>query len=163
MGYYHDGEQVPSSKHRVITDLNGDLDIICQSMLTGGSKYSLTTNEKPGEEKLQIFSSTLRNLDELTIIGYGFGDKHVNNRLINAMVLNNNLKLVIVDPIHKPVPEFLEQFNYKDRIRTAQCGAAHWMEYMNTKKWNTVQIEELKANASIRTMIKENITHKIDG
>jgi hypothetical protein len=163
MGYFHNGEQVPSSRDRVITDLNGDLDIICQSMLTGGSKYSLTTNEKPGEEKLQIFSNTLRNLDELTIIGYGFGDKHVNNRLVNAMVLNDILKLVIVDPIHKPVPEFLEQFNYKDRIRTAQCGAAHWMEYMNTKKWNTVQIEELKANAPIRTMIKENIARKIGG
>jgi hypothetical protein len=161
MGYFHNGVQVPSGRDRVITDLNGDLDIICQSMLTGGSKYSLTTNEKPGEEKLQIFSKTLSHLDELTIIGYGFGDKHVNNRLINAMVLNESLTLVIVDPIHRPVPEFLEQFNYKDRIRTAQCGAAHWMEYTNTKKWNSVQIEELKANAHFRAKIKENITRKI--
>jgi len=157
MGYYHNGEKVPSGRDRVISNLSGELDIICQSMLTGGSKYSLTTNEKPGEEKLQVFSNKLSSLEELTIIGYGFGDKHVNNRLLNAMVLNNHLKLVIVDPIHRPVPEFLEQFNYKDRIKTAQCGAAHWMEYVRTKKWNMIQVDQLKANASIRDAIKGKV------
>ncbi|MBD9439411.1 hypothetical protein [Pseudomonas sp. PDM04] len=157
MGYFYNGEKVPSGRDRVISNLNGELDIICQSMLTGGSKYSLTTNEKPGEEKLQVFSKKLSSLDELTIIGYGFGDKHVNNRLLNAMVLSKHLKLVIVDPIHRPIPEFLEQFNYENRIKTAQCGAAHWMEYVSTKKWNMVQVDELKANASIRETIKRTV------
>lgn len=59
MAYYHDGKKVPSGKDRVITDPNGELDIICKSMLTGGSKYSLTTNEKEGEEKLKLFDEML--------------------------------------------------------------------------------------------------------
>ena len=62
-------------------------------MLTGGAKYSETTNEKEGEEKLKIFSETLQKTKELTIIGYGFGDSHINNRILNAMVLNENLRI----------------------------------------------------------------------
>jgi hypothetical protein len=55
-------------------------------MLTGGRKYSGTSKIKDGEEKLQILDSILRGLDELTVIGYGFGDEHINFRLSNAML-----------------------------------------------------------------------------
>lgn len=157
MAYYHNGEKVPSGKDRVITDLNGELDIICKSMLTGGSKYSLTTNEKEGEEKLKLFDEMLRDIDELTIIGYGFGDRHINYRLSNAMVLNSSLKIRIVDPIHKPYAEFLQQFNYGDRLRGATCGAPLWIEYSATQKWNKEQMDSLKENEAIRAIIKQKV------
>jgi hypothetical protein len=157
MAYYHNGKKVPSGKDRVITDPNGELDIICKSMLTGGSKYSLTTNEKEGEEKLKLFDEMLRDIDELTIIGYGFGDRHINYRLSNAMVLNSSLKIRVVDPIHKPYAEFLQQFNYDNRLRGATCGAPHWMEYSATEKWNKEQMDSLKENEAIRAIIKKKV------
>ena len=157
MAYYHDGKKVPSDKDRVVTDPNGELEIICKSMLTGGSKYSLTTNHKEGEEKLKLFDDMLNDVDELTIIGYGFGDRHINYRLSNAMVLNRNLKLRIVDPVHKPFVEFLQQFNYSDRIRGATCGAPHWIEYSVTQKWNQDQMNSLKENEMLRKKIKEKV------
>lgn len=157
MAYYHEGKKVPSGKDRVVTDPNGELEIICKSMLTGGSKYSLTTNHKEGEEKLKLFDEMLNEIDELTIVGYGFGDRHINYRLSNAMVLNSNLKLRIVDPIHKPYAEFLQQFNYDDRLRGATCGAPHWMEYSATQKWNQEQMNSLKENEAIRRKIKKKV------
>lgn len=157
MAYYHDDIKVPSGKDRVITDPNGELDIICKSMLTGGSKYSLTTNEKEGEEKLKLFDEMLRDIDELTIIGYGFGDRHINYRLSNAMVLNCSLKIRVVDPIHKPYADFLQQFNYDNRLRGATCGAPHWMEYSATEKWNKEQMDSLKENEAIRAIIKKKV------
>lgn len=163
MAYYHDGKKVPSGKDRVVTDPNGELDIICKSMLTGGRKYSLTTNHKEGEEKLKLFDDVLNAVDELTIIGYGFCDRHINYRLSNAMVLNRNLKLRIVDPVHKPFAEFLQQFNYSDRIRAALCGAPLWIEYSVTQKWNQDQMNSLKENQVLRAKIKkkvESIVHR---
>jgi hypothetical protein len=79
-------------------------------------------------------------LDELTIIGYGFGDKHVNFRLSNAMLLNKSLTIRIVDPVNCKPPEILEQFDFDSRIRGASCGAAHWMDYCVSKKWDSEQI-----------------------
>lgn len=157
MAYFHEGVRIPSGKDRAITNSDGELDLICKSILTGGSKYSLTTNPKKGEEKLKLFDDALKNIEELTIIGYGFGDRHINYRLSNAMVINTDLKLRIVDPVNKPIVEFLQQFDYGDRIRRAQCGAPHWIEYCATEIWNRDQIDSLKNSEAIREIIKKQV------
>ena len=73
MAYYENGEPILMGQDRAISDLSGKFDIISKSMLTGGSKFSGTLKVKDGEEKLQILASVLSGLDELTVIGYGFG------------------------------------------------------------------------------------------
>jgi hypothetical protein len=163
MAYYHQGVEVPSGRERVVTNKNGELDIIRLSMLTGGKKYSETTNDKKGEEKLKIFSDVLATIDELTIIGYGFYDRHVNYRVSNAMVLNDNLRIRIVDPVSKPKPEFLRQFNYDFRLRGAVCSAALWMDYLGTEKWNQDQIAALKENEKLRTVIRRQVESALGG
>jgi len=160
MAYYHGGRKIPSGKDRVITNMDGELDIICKSMLTGGKKYSKTTNPKDGEEKLLIFDDIIKTLNELIIIGYGFGDKHVNNRILNAMVLNNNLQLTIIDSQHRPIPEFLEQFDYNSRIKRVQSSIAHWIEYCHTGKWNQELSESLKENEKLRIEVKNSVEQR---
>ena len=56
-------------------------------------------------------------MDELTIIGYGFGDRHINFRLSNAMSLNERLRLRIVYPWFQPIPECVRHFDYDGRVR----------------------------------------------
>lgn len=85
MAYYHQGEKIHGGRDRIITNSDGELDIIRNSMLTGGKKYSNTTNIKKGEEKLKVFDDILQSTDELTIIGYGFGDSHINYRISNVI------------------------------------------------------------------------------
>ncbi|EMI4225393.1 TPA: hypothetical protein I7297_19020 [Vibrio parahaemolyticus] len=157
MGFYVDNQKLASGKDRVITNSEGELDIICQSMLTGGNKFSRTTNDKHGEEKLMLMVKHLDQTDELTIIGYGFGDKHINTRISNAMVRNPKMKITIVDAVSKPVPEILEQFEYDSRIMRSTCGAAHWMEYLAKDKWDRQQIEVLENNSSIRKDIFDKV------
>lgn len=161
MAYYHGGKKVPSGKDRVITNMEGELDIICKSMLTGGKKYSKTTNPKKGEEKLLIFDTVLQNTEELTIVGYGFGDQHINNRISNAMVLNPALNIVIVDPGVNIIPNFLEQFNYGSRIKKVYSGIAPWIEYSYTGQWNNDQITLLKKNEKQRAIIRNNVEQRL--
>ena len=161
MGYYANGQKVPSGKDRVITNADGELDIICQSMLTGGNKYSKTTKDKQGEEKLMLMVKQLDETDELTIIGYGFGDKHINYRISNAMVRNPKMKINIVDAIFKPVPEILEQFDHDSRINRNTCGAAHWMSYLALGRWDREQMDTLKNNNQVRQQIKEAVKRNL--
>ncbi|MGY8873192.1 MAG: hypothetical protein ACKVJE_22430, partial [Pseudomonadales bacterium] len=93
----------------------------------------------------------------LTVIGYGFGDKHVNFRLSNAMLLNENLTIRIVDPVNCKPPEILEQFDFDSRIRGASCGAAHWMDYCVSEKWDSEQINALKENVKYRDIVKTKV------
>lgn len=161
MAFYHQGTEVPGGRDRTITNKKGELDIISKAMLTGGKKYSKTANHKKGEEKLAIFDKALSEIDELTIIGYGLGDKHVNFRIANAMARRENLSIKIIDPIHRQIPEFLEPFDYNSRVTRATCGAAHWIDYCKNKKWNAEQIEALKENAGIRIKIIDQVKSAI--
>jgi hypothetical protein len=143
MAYYENAEPVLMGQDRAISDLSGKFDIISKSMLTGGRKYSGTSKVKEGEEKLQILDGVLSGLEELTIIGYGFGDEHINFRLSNAMLLNPKLRIMIVDPCRTDIPLCLRQFDYDGRVRRASASAAQWMEHRETGVWNQVQTKTL--------------------
>jgi hypothetical protein len=158
MGYYSIAGRVPSGKDRVVTGPDGSLDVVCRTIRTGGRKYSKTTNFKKGEEKLKLLDDVLREADELTIIGYAFGDYHINSRILNAMVLNPRLRTTIVDPAARyGRPDFLQQFDYDQRIVTASCGAAQWMGWVGEKKWDAEQASTLKKGAAIREVVKQAV------
>jgi hypothetical protein len=123
-------------------------------MLTGRKKYSGTSKVKEGEEKLQILDSVLKGLDELTVIGYGFGDEHINFRLSNAMLLNDKLRIFIVDPHRTDTPSYLRQFDYDGRVRRASSGAAQWMEYREAGTWNQAQMKALQENQQYRAEVR---------
>ena len=157
MGYFHDGQRVGGGRDRVVTGPDGTLDILRRAMLTGGRKYSKTTNPKKGEEKLALLAEVLRDTDELTVIGYSFGDSHVNHRVLNAMVMNTELKIRIIDPVHRPQPQFLQQFDYNMRVSGAQCRGPEWMSYVEGNTWNGAQSKSLKDNEVHRGEITRRV------
>ena len=161
MAYYHHGKKVGGGKDETITNIDGELDIISKSMLTGGRKYSDTSKAKVGEEKLKLFDDVLRCVDELTIIGYGFGDEHINFRISNALLLNEKLRVVIVNPTIRRTPDCIKQFDYDSRIKRASCGAAHWMDYCKNGKWNEEQMKALKDNERYRNDVREQVQNQL--
>lgn len=162
MAFYANNQPVPhGDKDMVVTNKDGELDIIAKAMMTGGKKYSKTSEPKNGEEKLVIFDNMLNEIEELTIIGYGFGDKHINNRLLNAMVRNNKLSVWIVSPNLNKIPEFLEQFDYNMRVRRASCDGPSWMNYVENNIWDVAQGELLKENQLIREEIKQAVLNSL--
>jgi hypothetical protein len=86
----------------------------------------------------------LPELGELTVLGYGFGDNHINFRISNALLLNPELRVRIFDPVRFGSPDCLELFDYNNKVRGAYCGAAKWMYYSKHQTWNGAQIEALK-------------------
>lgn len=159
MGYYTSEGKVPSGKDKVVTNNLGELDIIVKSMLTGGKKYSQTSNIKEGEEKLKIFDEKLLEIDELIIIGYGFGDEHINFRISNAMVKNDNLSLRIIDPYPIKTPSFLSQFDYDRRIKKAQCTANQWFDYCKEQTWYQDLNNSIKKNNELRKQIQNEVSN----
>jgi hypothetical protein len=161
MCFYHNGEKVAGGGDvRIVTGPDGTLDILSRTMLTGGKKYSRTTDDKKGEEKLKLFTDVIESMNELVVIGYGFADSHINDRILNAMIRNSELKIWIIDPVHRPKPEFLGQFDYRLRLRGAQAGAAVWMTYAAEGKWDSAQMEALKKNEPTRAMVTAKIKKK---
>jgi hypothetical protein len=134
----------------VVCSMKGEANFLSKSLLIGGYKYSETFDPKPGEEKIRLMEEVLSYVDELTIIGYGFGDKHVNDRLYNAMLLNQKLSIWIIDPYRTKIPDALKPFDYGMRVRRAMCGASEWMTYIEKGEWDMAQSEDLKTMRLIR-------------
>lgn len=160
MKYFIDGNPVRSGNEIAISDNNKKMQFLRPSILSGGYKYSITLNPKDGEEKIQLFSEVLNDVKELTIFGYGFGDRHINDRLYNAMLINNKLKIVIVDPYIESIPENLKPFDYNMRIRLARCTAAQWIGYLKDGTWDSKISDRLKEMESIRLQIDGRLREK---
>jgi hypothetical protein len=161
MAYYVNGLKASAARDRFITNLAGECDVITKAMLTGGRKYSSTAKPKDGEEKLSLFDQVLGELDQLTVIGYGFADKHVNFRITNAMARYDKLSLWIVDPYRNSLPDCLDPFDYDSRIRCARCSTTLWMDYCKSNRWDVVHMDSLKQSALLRQSVRARVASSL--
>ena len=78
--------------------------------------------EQPFFEMLSRFQTELR-MDNalLIIIGYSFGDKHINSMIFEALELNHSLQLVIVDPYIENFKELIKRTQRSANIMLIKC------------------------------------------
>ena len=161
MHYMIGEKRVDISDEIVISDNDGVMQFLKPSILSGGNKYSETINLKEKEEKMELFSQVLQNLDELTIIGYSYADKHINHRIQQAMYTNKKLKLVFVDPCLDKNPELFRAFDYNLRLRLAKVTCTIWFDYLKHSHWNTEIGDEMKKIDKKRRLIFDYLKKQV--
>ncbi len=84
-------------------------------------KYE-TSYEQPFFEMMSRFQTELR-MDNalLIIIGYSFGDKHINSMIFEALELNHSLQLIIVDPYIENFEEIIKRTERSANIMLIKC------------------------------------------
>jgi len=155
--YYAHGKPVKVASEIVVSDYEGVMQFLLPSILSGDAKFSPATYDGKGEPKMAHFSAGIENLDELYIIGYGFGDAHINNRIVRAMHLNSDMKIWVIDP-HNTRPTLLTPFDYNWRIRGIGAKTTQAIYHLKTGAWHTP--DEMKLFDSTweqRAKIYENL------
>ena len=81
------------------------------NIVTGYQKTQ-RTSLSPLRQMMSSFDMDCQTADEIIIIGYSFGDEHINDIIRQAKKENNNLKVKIVDPsfTHERAKQFLLNF-----------------------------------------------------
>lgn len=109
-------------------DQGGILQFLQRSILAGAFKFP-EHNPGPGRyDMLSHFKTGMLYVSRIIVIGYGFGDSHVNDALRNWLEFSDTRRIDIVDPVREFIPndilhlapqvalhkttasEFLEQF-----------------------------------------------------
>jgi len=161
--YFVDGRHMPVEGEIVIGDEFGEIQFLRPTIVSGGRKFSATFDPNQEQPIMSLFSSGLAQVDELCIIGYSFSDEHINNRLIRAMHLNDNLKLEIIDPSNAK-QKMLSGFDYGLRLRTSQCDTLTMLDYYATGKWDssikTRNAETMKMRNNLYYDMNYNIFHR---
>lgn len=160
MEYKVNGKSMRLGKDIAISDMNGELQFLRHTIKTGGNKFSKTINPKSGEEKMILFKQILDTLDEITIVGYSFGDYHIDTRLYNAMLKNENLKVWVIDPSGGK-NELFVPFDYNLRVRGMQCCTPEWLNYFANENWDMEKMEVLKSYRDSRKAIDEELRSRI--
>lgn len=154
--YYMNGHDLKMTEFIPVTDDDGEFQIVGRSVMIGGKKYSITINPKTGEDKLQLFDQILDKTEELTIIGYGFADRHINTRIYNSMVRNEKLKIIKIDPNNFKTPELFEPLDYDQRFTSCMCTATQWLHYRATQNWDYDRLNKSENFISIRQIFDED-------
>lgn len=159
--YYMNGKAVHIGSEICFSDMDGKMQFMQPSILTGSKKYHQTLSSYPKEEKMALLSSALEKVDELYIIGYSFGDKHINNRIVHAMHLNDKMKVVIVGPSGKK-QELFEPFDYAYRVQYCATSFSVWADYEKTGQWDSAFSTHMeKMTTSLRIPLIKTIKESI--
>ncbi|MEI7345919.1 hypothetical protein [Dickeya chrysanthemi] len=100
----------------VVSDDSGQIQFLRRSLLTGGHKFSEKFEQIAPKELFEEFRSKIQSIRELIIVGYSFGDEHVNVVLANWLNISGT-KLVICDPNRTEIPDFIANKSSQVEIR----------------------------------------------
>nr|WP_202443158.1 hypothetical protein [Dickeya dianthicola] len=100
----------------VVSDDSGQTQFLRRSLLTGGHKFSEKFEQIAPKELFEEFRSKIQSIRELIVVGYSFGDEHVNVVLANWLNISGT-KLVICDPYITKIPNFIVNKSNQVEIR----------------------------------------------
>jgi hypothetical protein len=88
-------------------DEDGKLQFLQHSIVTGAFKFDPKYHLKLPNRFLDSFKAYIRFISDLIIIGYGFGDGHINLVIREWVEQSKDRRITIVEPHPKGVPGFL--------------------------------------------------------
>lgn len=104
--------------------------IVVSSLITGYQKAQKSTIA-PFKQMQSTFDRDCLKTDKLFIIGYSFGDEHVNATIRTAMLYNKTLKIIIVDPAYS---EVTDKKNYDKLKKLFIKHFTTWLDYSRDRK-----------------------------
>jgi hypothetical protein len=116
----HSHEVVANMEARGVNELfvrdeSGELQFMRRSLLTGAHKFKGGFEQIAPRALFDEFKKRIHMITELDVIGYGFGDEHVND-VLSTWLASDNAVMNIYDPFRMNTPDFLESNGGKVKI-----------------------------------------------
>lgn len=96
-------DQYRATNELCVEDSDGEIQFLRRSLLSGGHKFKNDISQIAPISFLNCFRDSLHYINEITVIGYSFGDEHINNILLD-WVSGESRNIRIYDPFIKTTP-----------------------------------------------------------
>ncbi len=103
----------------LVTDKSGEVQMLRRSLLSGANKFKGKFEQIIPVSFLEIFRERLRRIGHLAVIGYSFGDSHIND-VLDSWMAEGDRKITIYDPFRKSPPESLAK--HESNVELVQGG-----------------------------------------
>jgi len=108
-----------------VNDASGELQFLRRSLLSGAHKFKERFEQIAPVAFFNEFKKRLAAATQLDVIGYGFGDRHVNDALVEWIV-NPTVSVNVYDPKRSESPP--ELLGWADRVRIFNFGLTGYCE-----------------------------------
>jgi hypothetical protein len=114
-----------SVRELIVRDCDGEMQFFRRSLLSGAHKFKGHCEQVAPVALYEEFKRRLSGTIELYVIGYGFGDAHIND-VLASWIQRPESRINIYDPYRESVPTSLEPWS--GRVEIFKCGLAGFLE-----------------------------------
>lgn len=139
----------------VYEDEKGEIQFLRKSLLSGAHKFTKKLGQIAPSEFLSLFKGSLNYADELVCIGYGFGDKHIDDQIIDWMSFLRSRKLTIINPGIGCCPEKIRHL--AGQVECNPISALDYFRQQNNNKSTESEDAFREARAKAREKIKREL------
>jgi hypothetical protein len=123
--------QTRATGELIVTDSDGKMQFLRRSLLSGAHKFQGTFDQIAPLAFLEEFKRRIAAVTELDVIGYGFGDLHI-NQVLERWLRTPNVLLNIYDPKRNLTPPNVNAA--AEKIRIVNLGLTGYLRGMNSSK-----------------------------
>jgi hypothetical protein len=138
-----------------VNDSSGELQFLRRSLLSGGHKFKGKFEQIAPIALFDAFKSRINNVQELVVIGYGFGDEHVNEVMLKWLSNSNN-QLTISNPSCEEVPDFLKV--YQAQVQIVKKGLTDYLLSVDPSKDTLEKRAQRELIQYLETLSPDQIT-----
>lgn len=147
-----------------VYDDENEIQFLRRSLLSGEHKFKGSFEQIVPVGFLRLFQKKINEISKLVVIGYSFGDSHIND-IICDWLTHEDRTLTIYDPFRKESPEFL--YSYCNKIEIINGGLTDYLVScgtpITTLEENNIHINsEIRNNLRTRRLLMESLeTEKV--
>ncbi|MGL4888548.1 MAG: hypothetical protein ACRC4V_19830 [Aeromonas veronii] len=141
-----------------VNDSFGELQFLRRSLLSGGHKFKGKFEQIAPVALFDAFKSRINNVQELVVIGYGFGDEHVNEVMLKWLSNSNN-QLTISNPYCVEIPDFLK--NNQTQVQILKKGLTDYLLSVDPSKDTPKKKEQRELIQYLETLSPDELTELV--
>ncbi|WGK88339.1 hypothetical protein [Pseudomonas migulae] len=146
---------VGCTNENIYEDERGEIQFLRKSLLSGAHKFTKKLSQIAPSEFLSLFKGNLNYADELICIGYSFGDKHIDEQIIEWMSFLKSRKLTVVNPGIKECPDKMKHLS--SQVYCKELGAADYFIQLKNGRSTALQNALRKIRAEAREKIRREL------
>ena len=122
IGYWDHAGKARVINEIAYTDESGQEQFLQRTLLAGAQKFNKRFSQRLPQKVLDIFRSHINYVQKLYVVGYSFGDAHIDLVLRNWLEFSGERSAVIVDPGRRSIPAHLAHLALQIEIKNQTAG-----------------------------------------
>jgi hypothetical protein len=158
IGYWHRGQKVHPLNEIAYADESGRMQFLRRSLLAGAQKFNTRFSQTVPQKMLELFRSYINYVQELYVVGYSFGDAHIDLVIKNWLEFSGARSMIIVDPRREAVPPQLAHL--APQIAIKRLTAGQFFEGYREQPLTLLQKLQQEYRAASRPALEEKAAKK---